>query len=282
MITAPKRQAGSSSLPDWRYGGKSPDPRRWSGQWRHLPLMAPLTGVSRPSPGPPSEVAAAQPTGRPVADTAPAASVRKPSITTTTNLKIAAASRPPTGVVIAACRARWCLSHLVHTGCGASARNWWGAGVHAPGTHWVWRRARGTRAARVSSGSASPALFGDTRDVSGADVCRLRALAKLALTLRVTGVHRDGYHLLDSEMVTSDLADELEFPDGDGLECSFSMQAFSEPAFSVPVRCPPARLRGGAVPGPGGPRRRGGPGPSAAPSAGPARCWRPPSTRPPT
>ncbi len=54
--------------------------------------------------------------------------------------------------------------------------------------------------------------------MSGADVCHLRALAKLTLTLRVTGVRRDGYHLLDSEMVTIDLADELEFRDGDRLE----------------------------------------------------------------
>ncbi len=47
---------------------------------------------------------------------------------------------------------------------------------------------------------------------------RGRALAKLTLTLRVTGRRRDGYHLLDAEMVTVDLADELEFSDGDGLE----------------------------------------------------------------
>ncbi|MDQ6837929.1 MAG: 4-(cytidine 5'-diphospho)-2-C-methyl-D-erythritol kinase [Actinomycetota bacterium] len=45
-----------------------------------------------------------------------------------------------------------------------------------------------------------------------------RALAKLTLTLRVTGRRDDGYHLLDAEMVTIDLADELEFGDGDGLE----------------------------------------------------------------
>jgi len=47
---------------------------------------------------------------------------------------------------------------------------------------------------------------------------RLRAWAKLTVTLRVTGVRDDGYHLLDAEMVTLDLADELEFADGDGLE----------------------------------------------------------------
>jgi 4-diphosphocytidyl-2-C-methyl-D-erythritol kinase len=45
-----------------------------------------------------------------------------------------------------------------------------------------------------------------------------RALAKLTLSLRVTGVRADGYHLLDSEMVTVSLADHLEFSAGDGLE----------------------------------------------------------------
>ena len=46
----------------------------------------------------------------------------------------------------------------------------------------------------------------------------VRAPAKLTLSLRVTGVRGDGYHLIDAEMVTLDLADELEFRDGDGLE----------------------------------------------------------------
>jgi 4-diphosphocytidyl-2-C-methyl-D-erythritol kinase len=44
------------------------------------------------------------------------------------------------------------------------------------------------------------------------------ALAKLTLSLRVTGVRPDGYHLLDAEMVTVDLADTLYFSPGDGLE----------------------------------------------------------------
>jgi 4-diphosphocytidyl-2-C-methyl-D-erythritol kinase len=44
------------------------------------------------------------------------------------------------------------------------------------------------------------------------------APAKLTLTLRIVGVRNDGFHLLDSEMVALDLADELEFSDGDGLE----------------------------------------------------------------
>lgn len=44
------------------------------------------------------------------------------------------------------------------------------------------------------------------------------ALAKLTISLRVTGRRTDGFHLLDAEMVTVDLADELVFSDGDGLD----------------------------------------------------------------
>jgi 4-diphosphocytidyl-2-C-methyl-D-erythritol kinase len=47
---------------------------------------------------------------------------------------------------------------------------------------------------------------------------RLLAPAKVTLSLRITGVRDDGYHLLDAEMVTVDLADELVVdPDGHGL-----------------------------------------------------------------
>jgi 4-diphosphocytidyl-2-C-methyl-D-erythritol kinase len=46
----------------------------------------------------------------------------------------------------------------------------------------------------------------------------VRAPAKLTLSLHVTGVREDGYHLIDAEMATIDLADELEFGAGDGLE----------------------------------------------------------------
>ena len=38
----------------------------------------------------------------------------------------------------------------------------------------------------------------------------LLANAKLTLSLRVTGVRDDGFHLIDAEMVSLDLADELE------------------------------------------------------------------------
>lgn len=44
------------------------------------------------------------------------------------------------------------------------------------------------------------------------------APAKLTISLRITGVRADGYHLIDAEMVSLDLADELRFSDGDGLE----------------------------------------------------------------
>jgi 4-diphosphocytidyl-2-C-methyl-D-erythritol kinase len=49
-------------------------------------------------------------------------------------------------------------------------------------------------------------------------VAVVHAAAKLTVSLRVTGVRADGYHLIDAEMVTLDLADRLEFAPGDGLE----------------------------------------------------------------
>ncbi|MXV90961.1 MAG: 4-(cytidine 5'-diphospho)-2-C-methyl-D-erythritol kinase [Acidimicrobiia bacterium] len=45
----------------------------------------------------------------------------------------------------------------------------------------------------------------------------LTAPAKLTLSLRITGVRPDGYHLLEAEMVTIDLADRLVVEPGDGL-----------------------------------------------------------------
>jgi 4-diphosphocytidyl-2-C-methyl-D-erythritol kinase len=54
----------------------------------------------------------------------------------------------------------------------------------------------------------------------------LRAPAKLTLSLRVTGVRDDGYHLIDAEMVTLDLADTLTLDEsGDGLEVTGHGQA---------------------------------------------------------
>jgi len=44
------------------------------------------------------------------------------------------------------------------------------------------------------------------------------APAKLTVSLHVTGVRTDGYHLIDAEMVSLDLADELIFTPGSGFE----------------------------------------------------------------
>src|SRR5205085_1368076 len=46
----------------------------------------------------------------------------------------------------------------------------------------------------------------------------LVAPAKLTRSLRAVGVRPDGFHLIDAEMVTLDLADTLTFSEGDGLE----------------------------------------------------------------
>ncbi len=50
----------------------------------------------------------------------------------------------------------------------------------------------------------------------------LVAPAKLTVSLRVVGVRDDGFHLLDAEMVTVDLADELHLAAGDGLSVESS------------------------------------------------------------
>lgn len=46
----------------------------------------------------------------------------------------------------------------------------------------------------------------------------ISAPAKLTLSLAMTGVRDDGYHLIDAEMVSLDLHDTLEISEGDGLE----------------------------------------------------------------
>ena len=46
----------------------------------------------------------------------------------------------------------------------------------------------------------------------------LSAHAKLTLSLRITGVRDDGYHLIDAEMISLDLADLIRIdPDGQGI-----------------------------------------------------------------
>jgi 4-diphosphocytidyl-2-C-methyl-D-erythritol kinase len=80
-----------------------------------------------------------------------------------------------------------------------------------------WRYARddaGGVGPRPGSGDGD----GGGRAMTPVPSVRLAALAKLTLSLHVVGVRPDGYHLLDAEMVTVDLADSLELSDGDGLE----------------------------------------------------------------
>ena len=51
----------------------------------------------------------------------------------------------------------------------------------------------------------------------------LRAPAKLTLPLRIIGLRDDGFHLIDAEMVTLDLHDEVTIdPDAVGVTVSFS------------------------------------------------------------
>ena len=46
----------------------------------------------------------------------------------------------------------------------------------------------------------------------------VEAPAKLTLTLRVTGVRADGYHLIDAEMITLDLHDRLTIGEMDAVQ----------------------------------------------------------------
>jgi 4-diphosphocytidyl-2-C-methyl-D-erythritol kinase len=49
-------------------------------------------------------------------------------------------------------------------------------------------------------------------------VISISAHAKLTVSLALTGIRDDGYHLIDAEMVSLDLHDTVEISDGDGLE----------------------------------------------------------------
>jgi 4-diphosphocytidyl-2-C-methyl-D-erythritol kinase len=62
--------------------------------------------------------------------------------------------------------------------------------------------------------SAARASSGRERADAGPSVT---APAKLTLSLSVTGVREDGFHLLDAEMVSIDLADTLSFEPGTGI-----------------------------------------------------------------
>jgi 4-diphosphocytidyl-2-C-methyl-D-erythritol kinase len=77
------------------------------------------------------------------------------------------------------------------------------------------------------------------------------APAKLTLSLRVTGVRADGYHLLDAEMVSLDLADELTFSDGSGLEVVDARPGADASPDPAPVAAGGTGLRPGVPAAPG-------------------------------
>src|SRR3546814_9293469 len=74
----------------------------------------------------------------------------------------------------------------------------------------AWRR---SPARRIADRPRSPTGL---RSSAVPDV--VMAPAKLTVSLRITGVRADGYHLIDAEMVSVDLSDRLTFSDGDGLD----------------------------------------------------------------
>ena len=51
------------------------------------------------------------------------------------------------------------------------------------------------------------------------------ASAKLTVSLKMVGLRNDGYHLIDAEMVSLDLADTLTFSEGDGLTITIAGSA---------------------------------------------------------
>ncbi len=87
------------------------------------------------------------------------------------------------------------------------------------------RRARDPRAVRRRRRGPDGAPGGARRGglVPPGPIARLTAPAKLTWSLRVVGVRPDGYHLLDAEMLTLDLADELTIGERDDGRSSLTV-----------------------------------------------------------
>ena len=83
---------------------------------------------------------------------------------------------------------------------------------------------------------------GETDGSAPGDPAELTAPAKLTVTLRVTGVRADGYHLLESEMVSLDLADTLMVDEGDSLSVSTDAGADDPGQWSMAVPGGPDNL----------------------------------------
>jgi 4-diphosphocytidyl-2-C-methyl-D-erythritol kinase len=77
------------------------------------------------------------------------------------------------------------------------------------------------------------------------------APAKLTLSLRVTGVRADGYHLLDAEIVSLDLADELTFSEGSGFEIVDARPGADASSLPAPAAVGHGALRPGVPAAPG-------------------------------
>jgi 4-diphosphocytidyl-2-C-methyl-D-erythritol kinase len=77
------------------------------------------------------------------------------------------------------------------------------------------------------------------------------APAKLTLSLRVTGVRADGYHLIDAEMVSLDLADELTFGEGSGFEVVDARPGTGTSPMAAAAPADGGRLRPGVPAAPG-------------------------------
>jgi 4-diphosphocytidyl-2-C-methyl-D-erythritol kinase len=76
----------------------------------------------------------------------------------------------------------------------------------------------------------------------GVSTVVLRAPAKLTTSLRVLGRREDGYHLIDAEMVSLDLADTLHLePGGDGLEVRDEIDWVGLPGTAPAAELAPAR-----------------------------------------
>ena len=136
-----------------------------------------------------------------------------------------------------ACR-RPCPGHLRAPGRGRAGRLR-PAAQDAPPLPGGRGGARGVRAGRGAArrpgrGARHRGMGEAGGTVTPAPAVTVPAPAKLTVSLRVTGVRADGYHELDAEMVTLDLADELVFTDGES-----GLVVVAEPG-THPDRLPPA------------------------------------------
>ena len=64
------------------------------------------------------------------------------------------------------------------------------------------------------------------------------APAKLTLSLEITGVRSDGYHLLKAEMVSVSLMDKLEISEGEGISVTCLLYTSPSPRDYAASRMP--------------------------------------------